>query len=150
MINSCKSVFLDTRTWEQQEWNTTKEQKKRLRIEAWGWKEVQRPRKTKEVPELITTKSKYNNLTKFLSILYKRWKKYNEIKCTKNKMDLNNRKMLNHPPSHGSQTSEQVPFSTATKNVKLVLKCCSQHLSTRTARISQVKGTEADDKQKKK
>ena len=30
---------------------------------------------------------------------YKKWKKYNEVKLTKNKMDLNNRKMKNHPPS---------------------------------------------------
>ena len=29
---------------------------------------------------------------------YKKWKKYNEIQLTKNKMDLNNRKMTNHPP----------------------------------------------------
>ena len=36
-----------------------------------------------------------NNLVKF----YKKWKKYNEIQLTKNKMDLNNRKMTNHPPS---------------------------------------------------
>ena len=27
------------------------------------------------------------------------WKKYNEIQLTKNKMDLNNQKMKNHPPS---------------------------------------------------
>ena len=33
-------------------------------------------------------------------ILYKKWKKYNEIQLTKNKMDLNIRKMTNHPPSH--------------------------------------------------
>ena len=32
-------------------------------------------------------------------IFYKRWKKYNEIQLTKNKMDLNIRKMTNHPPS---------------------------------------------------
>ena len=39
-------------------------------------------------------------------IFYKKFKKYNEIKLTKNKMDLNNRKMTNHPPSNGriSQT----------------------------------------------
>ena len=30
---------------------------------------------------------------------YKKWKKYNEIQLTKNKIDLNNRKMTNHPPS---------------------------------------------------
>ena len=28
----------------------------------------------------------------------KKWKKYNEIQFTKNKMDLNIRKMINHPP----------------------------------------------------
>ena len=32
-------------------------------------------------------------------IFYKKWKKYNEIRLTKNKMDLNSRKMTNHPPS---------------------------------------------------
>ena len=30
---------------------------------------------------------------------YKIWKKYNEIQLPKNKMDLNNRKMTNHPLS---------------------------------------------------
>ena len=32
-------------------------------------------------------------------IFYKKWKKYNEIQLTKNKMDLNIRKMTNHSPS---------------------------------------------------
>ena len=32
-------------------------------------------------------------------IFYKKWKKYNEIKLTTSKMDLNIRKMTNHPPS---------------------------------------------------
>ena len=32
-------------------------------------------------------------------IFYKKWKKYNEIQLTNNKMDLNIRKMTNHPPS---------------------------------------------------
>ena len=32
-------------------------------------------------------------------IFYKKWKKYKEIQLTKNKMDLNNQKMTNHPPS---------------------------------------------------
>ena len=32
-------------------------------------------------------------------IFYKKWKKYNEIQLTKNKMDLNNRKIIIiHPP----------------------------------------------------
>ena len=36
-----------------------------------------------------------NNLVKF----YKKWKKNNEIQLTRNKMDLNNRKMISHPSS---------------------------------------------------
>ena len=32
-------------------------------------------------------------------IFYKKWKKYNEIQLTKSKMDLNMRKLTNHPPS---------------------------------------------------
>ena len=40
-------------------------------------------------------------------IFYKKWKKYNEIQLTKNKMDLNNRKMTNHPPSPDKETNEQ-------------------------------------------
>ena len=32
-------------------------------------------------------------------IFYKKWKKYNEIQLTKNKMDLNISKITNHPPS---------------------------------------------------
>ena len=32
-------------------------------------------------------------------IFYKKWKKYNETKLTKNKMDLNIWKITNHPPS---------------------------------------------------
>ena len=32
-------------------------------------------------------------------IFFRKLKKYNEIQLTKNKMDLNIRKMTNHPPS---------------------------------------------------
>ena len=32
-------------------------------------------------------------------LFYKIWKKYEEIRLTKNKIDLNNRKMINRPPS---------------------------------------------------
>ena len=49
--------------------------------------------------KLITNKSKYNNNKQNMVIVYKKWKKYKEIKLTKNKMELNNRKMINHPPS---------------------------------------------------
>ena len=33
------------------------------------------------------------------TIFYKKWKKYNKIQLTKNKMELNIRKMTNHSPS---------------------------------------------------
>ena len=32
-------------------------------------------------------------------LFYKIWKKYNKIQLTENKIDFNNRKMTNHPPS---------------------------------------------------
>ena len=37
-------------------------------------------------------------------VLYKRWKKHNEIQLTKNKMDFNNRKrkIIHSPPSEES------------------------------------------------
>ena len=35
----------------------------------------------------------------------KKWKKYYEIQLTKNKMNLNIRKMTNHPPSPGSSSN---------------------------------------------
>ena len=38
-------------------------------------------------------------------IFYKKWKKYNEIQLTKNKMDLNIRKMTNHPLSPGKNST---------------------------------------------
>ena len=34
-----------------------------------------------------------------MGIFYEKWKKYNEIQLTKNKMHLNIRKMTNNPPS---------------------------------------------------
>ena len=34
-----------------------------------------------------------------MAIFYKKWEKYNEIQLTKSKMDLNIRKITNHPPS---------------------------------------------------
>ena len=41
------------------------------------------------------------------------WKKHNEIQLTKNKMDLNNRTITNHPTSPGraSQTSSDVTLA---------------------------------------
>ena len=41
-------------------------------------------------------------------IFYKKWKKCNEIQLTKNKMDLNIRKMTNQPPSPARNTKCKV------------------------------------------
>ena len=54
-------------------------------------------------------------------IFYKKWKKCNEIQLTKDKMDLNNRKMTNHLPSHGQQINSGIyksssPKTTSDKN----------------------------------
>ena len=44
-------------------------------------------------------------------IFYKKWKKYNEIQLTKSKMDLNIRKMRNHPPSPRTNHLDKGIFS---------------------------------------
>ena len=43
-------------------------------------------------------------------IFYKKWKKYNEFQLTKNKMDLNIRKMTNHPPSPVLDNRSNITF----------------------------------------
>ena len=43
------SIFPNTLAWEQQEWNKIKKQTKKVRREAWVWKEVKQARKN-EVP----------------------------------------------------------------------------------------------------
>ena len=42
-------------------------------------------------------------------VFYMKWKKYNEIQLTK-KMDLNIRKMTNHPPSPDSKNEKSSPL----------------------------------------
>ena len=44
-------------------------------------------------------RSKYNKNKQNIAAFYMIWKKYNEIHLRKSKMNLNNRKMTNHPPS---------------------------------------------------
>ena len=61
-------------------------------------------------------------------IFYKKWKKYNEFQLTKNKMDLNIRKMTNHPPSPVTslQTSTACQFLVPGKSYQaafLVYRC---------------------------
>ena len=47
-------------------------------------------------------------------IFDKKWKKYNKIQLTKNKMDLNIRKMTNHPPSPAQQ--HRIPHRKKTRH----------------------------------
>ena len=107
MCNSCKSVFPNTRAWEQQEWNETKKQKK-ARREAWVRKEVKRAWKKKNSRRPITTQPIYNNNKQNMAVFYKIWKKYNIIKLTKNKID--NRKIKNHPPFPGVSNQAGLPL----------------------------------------
>ena len=46
-------------------------------------------------------------------VIFYKWKKYNEIPLTKNKMDLNIRKMTNHPPSPRYKRKSKVKSSIA-------------------------------------
>ena len=83
MCNSCKSVFPNTCAWEQEEWNKTKKQNKKVIREVWVWEEDTNKNYSWSP---ITTKSKYNNNNNIL--FYKTWKKYNKIQITKKKMDF--------------------------------------------------------------
>ena len=64
----------------------------------------------KDVPGL----SHLNQNTIIINIIWlyfiKKWKKYNEIQLTKNKMELNNLKMTNHPPYPESTEDNQLPL----------------------------------------
>ena len=55
--------------------------------------------KKKKSRRPITSWPNYSNNKQNMVIFYKKWEKYNEIQLTKHKMDLNIRKMTNHPPS---------------------------------------------------
>ena len=64
----------------------------------------------KEVP--TTPRPNQNNINKHnMGVFYNIWKRYNEIQLTKNKMNLNNRKIKNHPPSPdrcGKRTTNKI------------------------------------------
>ena len=49
--------------------------------------------------KIIFTKSKYNNNKQIMETFSKKWKSTMKFDWQKNKMDLNIRKMTNHPPS---------------------------------------------------
>ena len=70
-------------------------------------------------------------------IFFKKWKKYNKIQLTKNKMDLNNRKMTNHPPSR--QESEKQVWFWIVEN-EFLHHCCPKYLWAGTTRMKRDKG----------
>ena len=77
-------------------------------------------------------------------IVHKKWKKYNEIHLRKNKMDLNNRQMTNHPPSPAlrfqlfigfMKQKKKVQFSMAIVNGELMQECFRKYSRMGTARM---------------
>ena len=96
MGSSCRSVFPNTLTWAQQEWEqkeeTDEEGKKRgVSIES---KEFTKER----TPDGLSVPNQ-NTILINIILFYKIWNKYNEIQLTKNKMGLDNPRMTNHPSS---------------------------------------------------
>ena len=60
-------------------------------------------------------------------ITYKKWKRYNEIQLTKNKMDLNIWKMTNHPPSPECHENSPEHLPSGVSGMKYGLFDLSQH-----------------------
>ena len=55
--------------------------------------------KKKISPNCLSLPNQKNNNNNNCIVVFYIWKKYNEILLTNNKMDLNNLKMMYHPPS---------------------------------------------------
>ena len=102
MGNSCTSVFPNTSAWEQQERNKTKETDEDGKKRGSSM-ERSKAGTNKRSPDGLSHPNQNTIIIKQnMVIFYKKWKKYNEIQLTKSKMDLNIRKMTNHPPSPGT------------------------------------------------
>ena len=118
MRNSCTSVFSNTRAWEQQEWNKTKKQKKKVLLflfyrppgvaTARGsglitWQTQPTARIHPLADGVKTTTIIIIIIIKIIIKIcyYYIWdgKKHNEVQLTKIKMYLNNRKSKNRPLS---------------------------------------------------
>ena len=61
-------------------------------------------------------------------IVYKKWKKYNEIELTK-KMDLKNRKITNCPPSPDERTISWILLLNLIQTVIWQMTASQHHLS---------------------
>ena len=72
MRKSRTSIYMNTSEWEQQDWNKTKTQRKKIRLKEWMWKKIQQARKKdpKGLPYLRPTtplrpgRHNYDNTTK--------------------------------------------------------------------------------------
>ena len=58
----------------------------------------------------ITSLPKYNNNKQNIVIFYKKWKKDNKIQLTKNKMDLNIRKMTSSALPRVQESNQNLKF----------------------------------------
>ena len=65
-------------------------------------------------------------------IFYKKWKKYNEIQLTKNKIVLNNRQITNHPPS---PVQHQYNKLQKKEVLKIRAKCKSANMGSSTVQL---------------
>ena len=75
-----------------------------------------------------------------MTIFYKKWKNYNEIQLKKNKMDLNIRKMTNHPPSPviWHQTQQICMYCNTLHNNGCQGNCCQLWLTSKQKQITYV------------
>ena len=98
MGNSYTSVFPNNYAWEQQEWNKIKKQTKEVRRETWVWKKAKRARK-KRSPDGLSHPNQHTIIMNKIWYFIRNGKSTMKFNWQKNKMDLNIRKMTNHPPS---------------------------------------------------
>ena len=75
-----------------------------------------------------------------MAIFYKKWKNYNKIQLTKNKMDLNIRKMTNHSPSPviWHQTQQICMYCNTLHNNGCQGNCCQLWLTSKQKQITYV------------
>ena len=68
MGNSCTSVFPNTCAWQQQDWNKTIKQRKKVRRGEWLWKEVHWTQKKSPVQSLCQVQSRQSLTTVRLKV----------------------------------------------------------------------------------
>ena len=104
MRNSCSSIFPNTRASKEQEGNKIKH--RRRQDERRDYEKCKRARK-KTSPGDLSYPIKLH-IHKHNMVFYEMFKNYNEIQLIKIKMDLNNRKIKNLPPSPERETVDPI------------------------------------------